>query len=799
MATRYWVGGTGNWNTSDTTHWSDSSGGSGGFSVPTSADDVYFDLHSNEPTDAAYTVTIAATANCKNLDVSFTGTTKVTLAGTSAIDIYGNLNFSGGTSQITRTYTGTITFKATSGTKTINTNGVTLENQITFNGTGGTFQLLSDITIQGVKGISRINGTFDPNGYTVTLSGYNQTISGPITFYNLTKTATASNYQVLSIAGGTITVTNLLTITGTASPYRILVESSLSGTQRTITSASNSISYADFRDIVGAGAASWDLSAITGLSGDCGGNSGITFTTGTDQHYLTSGNTTWSTVGNWTSRVPLPQDNAIFDHTFGATDSIILDTKILGKNVDFSSAVFATSLNLVWNNQVELTGSLTLKTGMVSSGTGELWFRGRSANTLDSQGFSWNRAIRMYCPSGSVTLKSNLTATSGGFGKFYNVYGTFYTIDGVTDYVLTTCEFSQSSGGTTIFGGGTHLFIKNNNFTGGGTFQSGTYTLKFTDTSNNSLTFTGGNLTYNNVWFDRGSSTGTINIYGSNTFSDFKDSGTAAHDLMFEVGKTQTLKTFSVNGTLGNKIRIASTSFSASAHYLVKSTPGNIICSYLDIYYSSASPIGNWYADATCTDHLGASGGGWIFGSPDFTNPTYVYADDSNYATALSTDGDVSVLLSGDAGLSYTAPLTETFTSTESTQTYGLGATELWGSTWLGSNITDTNFRVLLKIGNTYYSHNVYKTFGFSITSTLTLTGIEVAVKAKWNGSTISINHLKVKIYYGTSVLPIQAGSMVYASNGRKAGEGAGAGTGVLVFNDGTNWKAVDTGLTVAA
>ena len=41
---RYWVGGTGNWN--DTSHWSASSGGSGGASVPTSNDDVFIDGNS---------------------------------------------------------------------------------------------------------------------------------------------------------------------------------------------------------------------------------------------------------------------------------------------------------------------------------------------------------------------------------------------------------------------------------------------------------------------------------------------------------------------------------------------------------------------------------------------------------------------------------------------------------------------------------------------------------------------------------------------------------------------------------
>lgn len=43
------------------------------------------------------------------------------------------------------------------------------------------------------------------------------------------------------------------------------------------------------------------------------------------------------------------------------------------------------------------------------------------------------------------------------------------------------------------------------------------------------------------------------------------------------------------------------------------------------------------------------------------------------------------------------------------------------------------------------------------------------------------------------------AGRLAFASNGRKNGEGAAAGTGVLVFHDGVAWRSCDTGATVAA
>ena len=43
---RYWVGGSGNWTSSNTTNWSTSSGGSGGASVPGSGDTAIFDANS---------------------------------------------------------------------------------------------------------------------------------------------------------------------------------------------------------------------------------------------------------------------------------------------------------------------------------------------------------------------------------------------------------------------------------------------------------------------------------------------------------------------------------------------------------------------------------------------------------------------------------------------------------------------------------------------------------------------------------------------------------------------------------
>jgi hypothetical protein len=62
MADRYWVGGTGSWNS--TAKWSTTSGGASGASVPTATDNAIFDANSGT---AHYTVTVTDNATCADL------------------------------------------------------------------------------------------------------------------------------------------------------------------------------------------------------------------------------------------------------------------------------------------------------------------------------------------------------------------------------------------------------------------------------------------------------------------------------------------------------------------------------------------------------------------------------------------------------------------------------------------------------------------------------------------------------------------------------------------------------------
>lgn len=51
---------------------------------------------------------------------------------------------------------------------------------------------------------------------------------------------------------------------------------------------------------------------------------------------------------------------------------------------------------------------------------------------------------------------------------------------------------------------------------------------------------------------------------------------------------------------------------------------------------------------------------------------------------------------------------------------------------------------------------------------------------------------------FAALMVPGQPGRLAFVSDGRKAGEGPGAGTGVLCYDDGTNWETCDTSTPVA-
>lgn len=157
MADRYLIGAPTTWDGSNTAIWSTTSGGSGGASIPTSSDNVFFDANSGSGA-----ITGSGTNNCLSFDASnYTGSFSL-----QAINVYGSFALGAGVTSFAATTCG---FVATSAGKTITTSGVTLTGTVlTFNGNGGawTLQDNANLTYQ----LRPNQGTIDTNGKTVTVT-----------------------------------------------------------------------------------------------------------------------------------------------------------------------------------------------------------------------------------------------------------------------------------------------------------------------------------------------------------------------------------------------------------------------------------------------------------------------------------------------------------------------------------------------------------------------------------------------------------------------------------------------------
>lgn len=201
MADRYWVGGSGNWG--DTARWSTTSGGAGGASVPTAADNAYFD--GNSDAGAAFTVTLNVTAECFDFIVG-DGTTvtaldqTMTLTSTSInLTVYGSLYFPA--TNFTSTYTATfINFFATTTGHTVTFNGAFFGGVVRFEGVGGEWTLGSALTLAGGGYVTHNAGSLITNNYNVSGSQYNST--------------TASLTRSLTLGSSVLTFTSIFQILG---------------------------------------------------------------------------------------------------------------------------------------------------------------------------------------------------------------------------------------------------------------------------------------------------------------------------------------------------------------------------------------------------------------------------------------------------------------------------------------------------------------------------------------------------------------------------------------------------------
>lgn len=387
-------------------------------------------------------------------------------------------------------------------------------------------------------------GGANMNGASLTINGGGTvTHNGGATWANVTRTGTASKTDVFNV-GTSLTCTGTFTCSGNSTTSRILLASGTPGTSTTITAATVTVSNIDIMDITGAGAGSWNLASITGNSGDCGGNSGITFTTPAAQTFdSTAGN--WSTAARWTSRVPLPQDDVTINSSSG---NVTLDMPRCGKNTTFSGYTGTAT----WTTSIGQTfyGSLTMGSGMTNSfgNTVNYVLAGRGTHTFDSAGKNFsgvNMSTTFTAPGGSYTLASAYTT-----GHSITVSaGTFDTADytitcssvNITGAITRTVNLGSSAINLTVTTN-TCWTVSGSNYT----VNTGTSVLTITNVGTGSRTFGGGNVAYNELVYTVANSTTVVPITGSNTFN--KITLAAGHVITFAATTQNNVKEWAGSG-----------------------------------------------------------------------------------------------------------------------------------------------------------------------------------------------------------------------------------------------------------
>jgi hypothetical protein len=329
-------------------------------------------------------------------------------------------------------------------------NGWTINaTNLTFSGASSTINFTSGGGSTLTMGTNLVYGTLN-----ATVTSANVVFGSAFSCTNLTANGGTSKLGALNISSN-ITVSGTLTLNSNSDINRILLCRSGFGVGSSVTITAAAVvitNTVDFQEIVGAGAATW-TEAGTGATalGDCGGNSGITFSSSVQQTWSGTSGGNWS-ANAWTTRVPLPQDDVVISSAFSASQTLTADMPRLGRSIDWTGATgsptFATN-----STANTIYGSNTMISGMTWTGGQNLTYAGRGSYTITSAGKSHPNSVTFAMPSGTYTLNDAYVGASGS--QFALTNGTFLT----GNFSVTSSLLNTSSGTTLTIGTTTWILL----------------------------------------------------------------------------------------------------------------------------------------------------------------------------------------------------------------------------------------------------------------------------------------------------------------------------------------------------
>ena len=670
MANRYWRGGSGTWNTTSTTNWSTTSGGTGGASVPTAADAVIIDSASGSPT-----VTLSG-GPLVCLSITTTGAT-CTIAGTGAtLTVSGNITLS---STTTWSLLGSFTINATS---TVTTNSVSFGNSaITFTAAAGTLTLGGNLTTgtsftltAGTLSLGVGNYTltclsfqstnvatraiqFGTGQIATTSGGYN--IVGSLLSFTGTSNLTMNSAQTVTMTTGftttnalSLTVTGTGTFTGTAANvYRNLILSGFTGTLGNTTRTLYGNFTVGSSTTVTAGALATTL-ALGGTQTITSNSVTLDFPitqTGSSGTVSLSGNLTLGASRAYTQSAGTLAlgANTLSTGIYSCSSSNTAVTLSAGGNIVITgnaTTVLTLSASVSFNSvPISLTysgstgtrtisgttnPSLTPPVVTISAGTDTVSL-GATASCFDSLTFNGFAGTFI---TGSTTYGFNVTqnaATTVTIGASPNAG---LILNAANTYTLTSGTLTNSNGLSVgrFSSSNTNTRQINNNggmitLTGSGTVwdlatttnltYTGSNTISFVNNTASARTFNGGGLTYGPINISSPASGSTLTFTGANTFSTFNMSSGVPTTLVFPASTTTTMLNLSLNGTSGNLVSLISSSAGTQATLSATSgSTSNVF--YVSIADSIATGGGIWNAYTTNGNVDNGNNKGWIFSQP---------------------------------------------------------------------------------------------------------------------------------------------------------------------------------------
>jgi hypothetical protein len=658
---RYWVGGTAAWDGTAGTKWAATSGGAGGESVPTTADDVFFDSNSSGTCTIAGGNTGAKSINCTGFTGTITHSANITVDG--SITLVSGMTFNGSTSVFTLTGIGTlVTAGKQFSTVTINSPSadITLGDALNlglfnsrnlnltqgsldtanynvtcaaFNSSNSNVRSLtlgsSTISVNTVFNLATsTNLVFSSGTSQINLSGNQATFSGGgNTFHNVSfindsvggfRTVNQTNIfndlsvsfnrlgaEIVFVLSADQTVNGTFTCAGTSSIRRGFVRSDVIGTTRTITAAAVSANDCDFRDITISGAAA---PIAPTRAGDCGGNSGITFPAAKTV-FRVGTVLTWSGSNSWAltsggsgsnDNFPLAQDTAVIDDNTALTGTLSSAVYNIG-TLDASARTIGITLS--HGSQPIRYGDYTLGSGVTISGTSAQTFSGRGTQTFTSAGKTITFPITVDKPTGAFELgdayesSNTLTLTQGTFDA--------------KNYSVTCTRFDSSNSNTRTLTMGSGLWTLSGTGTGvtgsvwvmgtptGLTLNKDTADILLSNTGTAAREFRASGRSFNKITIGGATGTSTTTFSLSPSFTELASIKTVAHTITFSSASFN-VGTWSVTGTAGNVVTVNSSS--AGTRRTINLTNATSDIDFLDVQDIGITDPDKFYVGDNSTD-----------------------------------------------------------------------------------------------------------------------------------------------------------------------------------------------------